>query len=367
MSNKKGMMMVAVIGAIIFIQGCSGNSSGEPGVLKDSVVNVSVATANSVTAGPAITASGQVEAAQTASISTRIMGYITRVNVKVGDAVKQGQLLFTVSSTDIQAKRAQTDAAVMQAEAVYASAQKDYERFTALYKQQSASAKELDNATLQYNTAKASVDAAKQMRNEVNAQMQYTNVTAPFSGVVTQKILDAGNMASPGMPVLALEQSGNLQVSATIAETQIDGIKQGGDATVNIKSLNKMFKGNITQISPSSQFTGGQYIIKISVPAQAQQGIYAGMYVNVSIPSFNPALNTASSNNILVPASCIVYKDELAGLYTVSDQKQAMLRWVRLGKTYGDKVEILSGLDMDEQFVIHAEGRLYNGVPVRIK
>lgn len=359
--------MGAVIGAVIFIQGCSGNSSNEPAAFKDSVVNVSVATANSIATGTTITASGQVEASQTANISTRIMGYITKVYVKVGDAVKQGQLLFTVSSTDIQAKRAQTDAAVTQAEAVYASAQKDYERFTALYKLQSASAKELDNATLQYNTAKASVDAARQMRNEVNAQMQYTNVTAPFTGVVTQKILDAGNMASPGMPVLALEQSGNLQVSATIPETQIDGIKQGGDVTVNIKSLNKTFRGNITQISPSSQFTGGQYIIKISIPAEARQGIYAGMYVNVSIPSSKPALNTASSNNILVPASCIVYKDELAGLYTISEQKQAMLRWVRLGKTYGDKIEVLSGLDKDELFIIHAEGRLYNGVPVQVK
>jgi RND family efflux transporter MFP subunit len=367
MPNKKRIMIGAIIGAVIFIQGCSGNSSSEPGVIKDSVVNVFVSTANFVATGATITASGQVEAAQTANISTRIMGYITKMDVKVGDVVKQGQLLFTISSTDIQAKRGQTDAAVTQAEAIYALAQKDYERFTALYKQQSASAKELDNATLQYNTAKAQVDAAKQMRNEINAQMQYTNVIAPFSGIVSQKILDAGNMASPGMPVLALEQSGNLQVSAAIPETQIDGIKQGGDVTVNIKSLNKTFNGNITEISPSSQFTGGQYIIKISIPAEAQQGIYAGMYVNVSIPSSKPALNTVSSNNILVPASCIVYKDELTGLYIISEQKQATLRWVRLGKTYGDKVEVLSGLDMNEQFIIHAEGRLFNGVPVQVK
>ncbi len=368
MLYKKSISAVALFAAAVFVSGCGSKPGGEQPQSTESAIKVTVATAGNTSITSAITAAGQVEAVQTANISTRVMGYITKVYVNVGDAVKQGQLLFTVNSTDIQAKRAQADAAIAQAEAALTNAQKDYDRFTALYKQQSATAKELDNVTQQYNSTKAAVEAAKQQRNEVTAQLQYTDVTAPFSGLVTQKIMDAGNMATPGMPVLALEQSGNLQVSASIPETQIAGIKQGGDALVTIKSANKTFMGKITQISPSSQFTGGQYIVKISLPGEAENGLYAGMYVNVSVPSAKPSINTdATNNNILVPGGCIFYKDELAGLYTIGQNKQAMLRWVRLGKTYGGKIEVLSGLDKDEPFIVSADGRLYNGAPVQVK
>ncbi|HVX52368.1 MAG TPA: efflux RND transporter periplasmic adaptor subunit [Chitinophagaceae bacterium] len=361
--NKLSVIAVAAI--FFAITGCSGSAEDNITV-NDSAVSVKVATAAGDVIGRDITASGQVEASQTASISTRMMGYITKVYVKTGDNVKQGQLLFTINSTDILAKRAQADAAVAQAEAALASAQKDYDRFTVLFKQQSASAKELDNVTLQFNEAKAGAEAAKQMRNEVSAQLSYTNVTAPFSGVITQKMLDAGNMASPGLPVLVLEGSGNLQVSASIPETEIAGVQQGADATIQVKSINAAVTGKVTEISTSSQLTGGQYIVKISIPAAAQKGLYAGMYVNVSIPAGKVAPVAAISPAIMVPAGSIVYKDELAGIYTIGQDNRAVLRWLRLGKTYGSNVEVLAGLDKNEPFIVHAGGKLYNGVRVAI-
>ncbi|HWB25667.1 MAG TPA: efflux RND transporter periplasmic adaptor subunit [Chitinophagaceae bacterium] len=346
--------------------GCSGGNDETNNARQETPVTVTTATAGNNITAQGVTASGQVEASQTAAISTRVMGYITKVYVKTGDNVRQGQLLFTVNNTDILAKRAQADAAVTQAEAALASAQKDYDRFTTLYRQQSASAKELDNVTLQYNEAKAGVDAAKQMRNEVTAQLSYTNVTAPFSGVITQKMLDAGNMANPGMPVLAMEQSGNLQVSASIPETEIAGIQQGAQAIVSIKSVDATLTGSVTEISKSSQFTGGQYIIKISIPAAAQKGLYAGMYANVTIPVKNTGVIAGAPSAILVPLSSILHRDELAGIYTVSQNNRAVLRWLRLGKTFGDKVEVLAGLDQNERFIIQADGKLYSGAPVII-
>src|SRR3954470_23566546 len=103
---------------------------------------------------PAILASGEIEAVQTANISTRVMGRITNIFVKTGDKVDKGQLLASVWDEDIKAKGAQSDAMIAEAEGAYAAAQKDYDRFNNLYQQQSATAKELDNVTLQYNSAK---------------------------------------------------------------------------------------------------------------------------------------------------------------------------------------------------------------------
>lgn len=324
-------------------------------------------TLSTVSAGtrPAILASGEVEAVQTANISTKVMGRITNIFVKIGDRVDKGQLLATVWDEDIKAKRAQADAMKAEAEAAYVTAQKDYDRFNNLYKQQSATAKELDNVTLQYNSTKARVAAAKQMRSEVNANLSYSSLRAPFPGVVTQKLTEVGSIANPGMPILTIEQNGIFQVSASVSETDISNIHLGDVANIQIKSSGKCFDGKIIQINPSSQFTGGQYNVKISIPEIPHKDIYAGMFANVSIPMKD--VQQVIGDVVLVPLSAIINRDELTGIYTVSATNTALLRWIRLGKTYGDKVEAMSGLSKDEKFIRSSESKLYNGAPVVVK
>jgi RND family efflux transporter MFP subunit len=333
---------------------------------KDTPVVVRLATPTSDN-GAAVIASGQVEAIETAAISTRVMGTITAVFVKVGDRVGKGQVLATISSEDLAAKLAQTEAQIAGARADLDNARKDYDRYTALFSRQSATAAELDNATLRLNGAKARLDGAEQMRREVDASMAYTRLTAPFAGVVTQKLADAGSLTSPGLPLLTVEQDKVLQVSATVAESDISRIRTGDKAQVEFNSTGARAGGVVTQISTSSAATGGQYLVKIGLPADAQKQLYAGMYANVVIPVKRTVdTGSASSNGaILVPLSALVRQDQLTGLYTVSSEHTALLRWVRTGKTVGDKIEVLSGLGAEETFVTAAAGRLYNGAPVK--
>lgn len=368
MKPIKTFLIQSIFGiALLTVISCSSKeNTGNNQISNISPVSVTVATpSEGNTQG--INASGQVEALQTANISTRVMGFISKITVKVGDKVTKGQLLVSISNQDIQAKRAQADAMLTEAEASLKNAQKDFDRYTNLFNQHSASAKELDNVTLQYHSAQARVEAAKQMRNEAGAMLSYTSLTAPFSGVVTQKMADAGSMASPGMPILTIEQGGNYQVSVAISETDINQIKLGANATVTIKSAGKFFKGNVTQIDPSSQSSGGQYLIKLSVPDQEKDGLYSGMYVNVFIPHKKITTIDNVNNTVLVPTSALINKDQLTGIYTISNSRTALLRWVRLGKIYGNEVEVISGLGSEEKFIASAEGKLYNGVPVAIK
>jgi len=351
--------------SILAASSCSSNAKKETQTGADTaiLVTVSLPAADSK---QGLTVSGQVEAGQTANISTRVMGYITKITVEVGDRVSKGQLLATISNDDILAKRAQTDAMIAQADAAFKNAQKDYDRFTTLYKQQSASAKELDNVTLQYQSARSGLEAAKQQRNEVNAMLSYTNLTAPFDGTVTQKLMDAGSMANPGMPLLTIEQSGSYQVSASVPESEISLIKEGAQVTINIDAIHKVINGKIAQIDPSSTNSGGQYLIKVHIPDNEKQGLFAGMYANVNIP-LSKTIKENSTDQVMVPVSAIEYKDQLTGLYTIGSNHTALLRWVRLGRTQGNQVEVLSGLAANEQFIVSAQGRLYNGVAVKIK
>ncbi|MCX6205114.1 MAG: efflux RND transporter periplasmic adaptor subunit [Bacteroidetes bacterium] len=362
---KRTIPFIALV-LVTLISSCSSKKEEKTNTV-DSAILVQVASPSSNNSKE-LNLSGQIESSQSVNISTRMMGFITSINVKVGDHVSKGQLLVSISNDDIKAKRAQTDAMISEAEAAFNNAKKDQERFNNLYKQQSASAKEMDNINFQYNSAKSRLESAKQMRNEVSAMMSYAQLSAPFSGVVTQKMLEAGSMASPGMPILTIEQSGVLQVSVSVPENSIQQIQLGSNATVQIQSVEKIFQSTVSQINPSSQFTGGQFIVKIKIPELAQKGLYSGMYANISIPLKNATATTVSNADaVLVPLSAIEYKNQLTGLYTVSSNNRALLRWVRLGKTYGSNVEVLSGLEKNENFIIKSEGKLFNGASVKTK
>lgn len=366
-STKKITRNLLFASGLVLFAACSGSEKPDAKETKPEAAIPVIVAQPATNENSGFSISGEVASSQTANISTRVMGYITRLSVKVGDHVNKGQLIASISNNDIIAKRAQTDAMIAEAEAAAKSAQKDLDRFTALYQQQSASAKELDNVTLQYNSAKARVESAKQMRNEVNAQLSYTSLTAPFSGTVTQKLADAGSMASPGMTIVTIEQSGSYEINASVPESEINQIKQGIPVNILIKSINRQFIGIITQINQSSQFTGGQYQVKISVPEKEKAGLYAGMYANIDIPNTKKVVTTTAPSTVLVPVASIINKDQLTGLYTISDHQTALLRWVRLGKTYGDQVEVISGLNSNERFIVHADGNLYNGALVSIK
>ncbi|HVU54638.1 MAG TPA: efflux RND transporter periplasmic adaptor subunit [Puia sp.] len=352
------------IAGILILPGCSGAASYGGDDKKDSAVVVVTARPSRVNSD-GVLASGQVEAVHSAWISTRLMGTITKIYVKVGDKVRQGQLLVTIGSEEIDAKRAQVDAQIAGAQADLDNARKDYDRYNALYNKQSATASELDNVTLRLQAAKSRLEGIRQMRREVDASAAYARLTAPFAGVVTQKLVDEGSLAAPGAPILTVEQSGQLRVNATVAESDINRIRTGDKAELKIKSGGLRTTGAVTEISVSSVATGGQFQVKISVPQDVQKSLYAGMYVNVFIPEKPQAAEAGVvSEAVLVPASALVEKDQLTGIYTVSNMHTALLRWIRTGKKAGDQVEVLSGLHADEFFIVSVSGKLYDGIPV---
>lgn len=360
------MTRLPLIAGFLFVAACSSKENRETPV-GTSTPPVAVSIARPISNSSAeINVSGQIEAVQSATISTRLMGFITRIPVKVGDRVVKGQKLVSINSQDMVAKKAQTEAMYAEAKAAFQAAEKDLNRFSSLIKQESASPKEMDNITLQYNSARSRLESARQMRNEVDALLQYSVLKAPFSGIITQKLVDEGSMASPGMPLLTMEKAGALQVSASVPESDINRIKLHEAVQIDVKSNASSFKGIINQISPSSQFTGGQYLVKINIPQSETKGLHTGMYVNVSIPTLVAVSPADSKKSVRIPVSALIHKDQLTGVYTLSGNNTALLRWVRLGRTTGAEVEVISGLSESESYINHAEGKLYNGAPVKI-
>lgn len=333
-------------------------TNNEPAI----AVQVSGSTSNN---SEFITASGKIEAENSANLSTRMMGYVTKVHVKTGQKVGVGQLLVSINNTDLQAKKAQVDAAILQATAGYNNAKKDYDRFVNLFAQQSASQKELDDMTSRFEMAKAGLEGAKQMRNEVMAQFSYSNITAPFSGEVTNTFVKEGDMANPGMPLVSIEGASRMQVTAMVSESDITSIKNGMQVKVLIKSANKEVSGKVTEVSGSAKNTGGQYLVKVALNTM-DKTILSGMFVNVQFPVANTATKTTTTDKVMVPESALVKQGQLTGIYTIGSGNTAILRWIRTGKNFGSQVEVLSGLAANEQYIVSAEGKLFNGAKVQI-
>ena len=342
--------------------------SSDKNEIKDNAKPIEVKLSNSATTDALgyAGASGKLVAKNSVNVSTRMMGYITSLRADVGDFVSAGQGLVSINNTDIQAKGGQANAQIAQAQANFNIAQKDFQRFQNLYNNQSASQKELDDMRARYEMAKANLDGAKMMKNEVNSQYRYTNITAPISGVITAKFANQGDLANPGMPILTIESSGNLQAQVLVSEQDITLIKSGMPVKVLMKSTNNEVTGTVDEISRSATNTGGQYLVKINVPQS--RDYLPGMFVNVVFPfKRSGSVNQDFQESVTVPKSALVENGQLTGIYTVSSANTAMLRWIKTGKTLGDQVEILSGLNSKEPYIVSANGKLFNGAKVQVK
>lgn len=356
-TNKKMILAIGIVA--FFITSCS---SKENKMNEEVVAHVETYQPGEVS-GEGVFLSGVVSAEQSAVISTRMMGFVKKVYVKQGDKVHQGQLLIAINSDDLNAKKAQAQAMLMEAEAAAKNAGRDYERFQKLHALKSVSDKELENVALNNTSMQAKVQMARQGLNEVKAMLAYTNITAPFSGVITQKMTEEGSTASPGMPLFSLEQTDRLEVTASVSENYIQYMKVGDSVRVELKSLNRTTSGIINELSPSSSMTGGQYSMKIAIRPEKKEDIRTGMYVGVHL---DKKIKGQSENKVMVDLGSVVYRDQLTGVYVATDDRKALLRWVRLGKKIGDRVEVLSGLQSKDVVVRNADRKLYNGIKLVI-
>ncbi|CAM1334571.1 efflux RND transporter periplasmic adaptor subunit [Tenacibaculum aestuariivivum] len=368
---KKYLYTIALVSISFLITSC-GNDTKKISEDTSIPIAVRVKKVEATNSSLFVTASGKTQAVQSADLSTRMMGFVNEVYVNVGDKVKKGQLLIAINNADLQAKRAQVNAGITQAKVGYKNAEKDFTRFKNLLAENSVSQKEMDDMTANFQMAKARLEAANQQKNEVNSQFKYTNITAPFSGVITSKNIEKGAMANPGMSLLSIEKPNEFEVIAMVSESEILKIKKNSEATVIVKSINQKIKGKVTEISTSAKNTGGQFLVKVALdktPIKILSGMFTTVQFFTSETTSKITENTKinATNKVLIPKNVIVTKGQLSGIYTLSQSNTAVLRWLRLGRSFGENIEVLSGLSADETYIINAKGKLYNGVKVTIQ
>lgn len=297
------------------------------------------------------TTSATVKSKANSVVSSMIMGKVTSVAVQEGDSVNAGQLLLTIDARDLSQKAAGANAGIKAAQMAANSAaqnakmaERTYQRYKNLYDEKVITKQEFDQYTTQKNVAKiqyqqamAGVQQAKAGLGEVKVYQSYARVTAPVSGIITQKNIDLGSTAIQGQPLLTIERKGNMELVANIDESYLKKIKEGQQVTLEVGD--KIFKRKLTKIIQSIDPTTRTFKARIDVT-----GLTGGQFVKIRIP-------VDKKDAIIVPQKAIVQKGQLTGVYAIDDENIISYRLIRTGKLFGENVEVLSGLSNGDKII----------------
>lgn len=301
--------------------------------------------------------SGQVKSHNQSVLSTKIMGQVSNVLVKAGDHVSKGDLLITIKSKGVNAQLAAAKAMLSEAKAAQLNATKSYNRIKVLKAKGSATQQELDQATSAKDMANARVESARHQVASIEELISYSSLRSHIDGFVSAKYVNPGDMANPGSPLLALESTQMLKIEINVPEFEVGLFNEGDALVIQLNAFaDQSFKGVVDKVIPSSAFSGTQFQVSVLLE-NAPKGVKPGMFGRVSRKG-------AKSEKVIVPESSLIQKGQLTGVFVISDQEEAMLRWLRIGRKMAQGYEVLSGLDQGERIVISSVDRLRDGMKV---
>jgi RND family efflux transporter MFP subunit len=323
----------------------------------ETVSNVSVIVAQETTVPDWLEAVGTVRATQTSQVSSQAIGNIVEIRAHEGDRVQSGQVLAILDDAQPRSATDQAMAAVTAAEKQLSAADSDLglagttmKRYQQLYEKKSVSPQEFDEIKARYQSAEARRDMARAGQAQANAgltqartSLGYARIRAPFAGVVTEKKVDAGVLASPGMPIFTVEDTRSYRLDVTVDENELRFVRRGQVSPVTIDALgNVQLPGKVVQIVPAADPASRSFLVKVELPADAR--LRSGLFGRARFPHGERAA-------LLIPQTSLVERGQLQGIYVLDANQIAGLRYVTLGKSAGEQIEVLSGLQDGERLV----------------
>ncbi len=287
-------------------------------------------------------ASGVAEPVERATLATRLMGTVTAVLVREGERVAAGQVLARIDARDVEAKRAQVEAGLAQAEAVRQDAETQARRFRALYADSAATKAQLEAVETGLARAEAAVSQARAARAEVQAIGGYAEVRAPFAGLVTRRWVDPGAFAAPGAPLVEVQDASRLRIAVAVAPAVAGALRRGQEVEALVEG--RPVAATIEGVVPAP--AGAVYTVNALV-ANRDRGLLPGSAATLRLPA-------GERHAVLVPAAALVVEGDLVGV-RVKGAAGPELRWVKVGRRAGGRAEVLAGLADGDVVVVPAE------------
>ncbi len=343
------MLIGAALGAG-FLAGCGGEPPASPAV-EERAVTAQVETVTPTLLKHQHSAPATLVAAERAEVSSRLMGHIRDIAVVEGQRVAAGQRLFSVDPIDIEGQIEQTRQSLRQAEHAARDARIDFERYERLYKEEVVPRQQLEKMQLQLDLANSRVEQARAGLGTAMGQLRYAAVPAPIAGVVTRKLAHTGDMAVPGQPVLVIENPARLQVETQVGEAIFRGLKLGQTVEVEVDGQAERIQARVARLAPAADPVSRTFMVRLDI---ATPGLMSGAFARVLFP-------LEAREGLRVPASALVRRAGIEGVFVVDSDGVAQFRMLRTGTREGGLVEVQAGLTAGERIVVEGAERLQTG------
>jgi RND family efflux transporter MFP subunit len=316
---------------------------------------------------------GTVRPVQSATIAAQVMGNLVRVTVREGDRVSKGQLLAAIddsqSRSSLDRATAGQNAAqqeIAAADAEYLLAESTLNRYQDLFDKKSISPHEFDDIKTRYEAAKARremVRAASAGAEAAVAQARttqaFTQLRSPYTGTVTAKLAETGNLVSPGTPVFVVEDTSAYRLEATVDESGLAVLHLGEAVPVLLDALGStQLTGKVVQILPAADPASRTFLVKIELPRNA--AVRSGLFGRARFAS-------GTREGLTIPTSALVQRGSMQAVYVLGADQVASLRYITLGRPDDTGVEVLSGLDSGERIVAKPGPRELNGKKIEVR
>lgn len=397
----KRTIILGSIGIAITLSttGCEKDHSQVRAAAVEPIPNIRIFQVSRSSVAETYEATGTVTAKTTTQISARSLGRINTITVSEGDTVKKGQLLVQIDSRDAvaQLEKAQAglreaqaslieldnstiaaSAAVRTAEANKQFVDVSFGRYKELYKRKAVSGQEYDEALSRSDAARSELDRAKanvqttiSRKGQILARIEqakadianskvnasYARIASPVSGVIVKKLAEVGAMASPGVPLLSIEDNSQYRLEAAVGESQLVHVHIGDRVNVRIDAIGSgEIVGTVGEILPTSDTSSRSYTVKIVLPANPllRSGMFGAARFQLS-----------QKEAIAIPQVALTRRGQLTGVYVIGRDGIAQFRIVTTGKTTQGMVEVLSGLSEGDEVASTEMGTLKDGIKVR--
>ncbi len=351
---KISYLLIMVLGGVL--AGCTNERSAAI-TPPETLSNISVIAVQKTKVPDWLEAVGTVRATQTSQVSSQVMGNILEIRAHEGDRVRSGQVLAVLDDAQSRSGTDQATAALNAAEKEVSAADSDFalagatlKRYQRLYEKKSVSPQEFDEIKARYQSAEARRDMARAGQAQATAgltqartSLGYTRIRAPFTGIVTEKKADAGTLASPGMPIFTIEDTRGYRLEVTVDESELRLVRVGQASPVTIDALgDTQLSGKVVQIVPAADPASRTFLVKVELPADVR--VRSGLFGRARF-------SRGERSALLIPRASLVERGQLQGVYVLDANQIAGLRYVTLGKSTGEQIEVLSGLQDGEKLV----------------
>lgn len=283
---------------------------------------------------------GVVEAVNQATLSAQTGGRVIELPFDVDDFVPAGAVVVRFTDVEQQAARRQAEAALRAAEAAAREADADYQRIAEIYERRLVAKAQLDQATARRDGARAALEAARAGARSAGEQVDYTVIRSPYSGIVTARHVQVGETVRPGQPLISGLSLGALRIQVDVPQSDVGVIRERLRAAVLLNGEGERIEAREVVVFPYADPATHTFKVRVELP-EAETGLHPGMIVKV-------AFDIGEAERLLLPVSALVRRSEVAAAY-VHTGENLVLRQLRLGHRYGDRVEVLAGLSAGER------------------